>query len=299
MNKFGEFLYSLRKEKGMTQMELADKLGITNKAVSKWETGEAFPETGQLVPLATIFDITVDELLRGERNANIVVEEQATIEEPETVIPPLKPMTKAEAYTTAGAIALILIGVLVLVSLAVNNISHGIYVSLLLFCTAIAVVLLVFTSLRRKVRSAELSEENYQKGKKLAIMLSLSVGIIIASVIPLVALSAYDISAAIFLPVFFAVLIIGITLVVFSGIQWEAFNKVNPLPEDEVPVTTKQTEKFKGIEDAVCGTIMLIATAVFLILGFLYNRWHPGWVVFPIAGILCGIISSIVKVLNK
>ena len=69
MTAFGNFLYELRKERGLTQQELADRLHITNKAVSKWETGEAFPETAQLVPLATIFGVTVDELLRGERIA--------------------------------------------------------------------------------------------------------------------------------------------------------------------------------------------------------------------------------------
>lgn len=67
MNEFGNFLYSLRKGKGMTQQELADMLNVTNKAISKWETGEAFPETAQLVPLADIFGVTVDELLRGRR----------------------------------------------------------------------------------------------------------------------------------------------------------------------------------------------------------------------------------------
>ena len=71
MNEFGTFLYSLRKERGMTQQELADRLGLTNKAISKWETGEAFPETAQLVPLADIFGVTVDELLRGERAAHV------------------------------------------------------------------------------------------------------------------------------------------------------------------------------------------------------------------------------------
>lgn len=69
MTAFGNFLYELRKEKGLTQQELAEKLNITNKAVSKWETGEAFPETAQLVPLADIFGVTVDELLRGKRSA--------------------------------------------------------------------------------------------------------------------------------------------------------------------------------------------------------------------------------------
>lgn len=69
MNEFGNFLYSLRKEKCMTQQELADRLGLTNKAISKWETGEAFPETAQLVPLADVFGVSVDELLRGRRSA--------------------------------------------------------------------------------------------------------------------------------------------------------------------------------------------------------------------------------------
>ena len=67
MNNFGEFLYSLRKEKGMTQAELADALGVTNKAVSKWETGEAMPETSLLLPISRIFGVTVDELLDGKR----------------------------------------------------------------------------------------------------------------------------------------------------------------------------------------------------------------------------------------
>lgn len=68
MNTFGEFLYALRKEKGMTQAALAEQLGVTNKAVSKWETGEAMPETNLLLPLAEIFGVTVDELLNGKRS---------------------------------------------------------------------------------------------------------------------------------------------------------------------------------------------------------------------------------------
>lgn len=69
MNGFGEFLYELRKEKGMTQTELARALGVTNKAVSKWETGEAMPETSLLLPIARIFGVSVDELLAGKRSA--------------------------------------------------------------------------------------------------------------------------------------------------------------------------------------------------------------------------------------
>ncbi|MDE7078710.1 MAG: helix-turn-helix domain-containing protein [Clostridia bacterium] len=70
MKNFGVFLHELRKEKGMTQAALAERLGVTNKAVSKWETGEAMPDTSLLLPLAEVFGVTVDELLSGKRANN-------------------------------------------------------------------------------------------------------------------------------------------------------------------------------------------------------------------------------------
>ena len=70
MNAFGEFFSTLRTQKGITQAELAAALGVTNKAVSKWETGEAMPETAQLLPISRIFGVTVDELLEGKRADN-------------------------------------------------------------------------------------------------------------------------------------------------------------------------------------------------------------------------------------
>lgn len=67
MSEFGNNLYRLRKLRGWTQQELADQLGVTNRSVSKWETGETLPETGQLIPLDDAFGVTVDELLRGPK----------------------------------------------------------------------------------------------------------------------------------------------------------------------------------------------------------------------------------------
>ena len=64
MNDFGEFLFKLRKENGMTQAELAQALGVTNKAVSKWETGEAMPETALLLPISRIFGVALSPLPR-------------------------------------------------------------------------------------------------------------------------------------------------------------------------------------------------------------------------------------------
>lgn len=287
-NNFGEFLYALRKEKGWTQSELADKLGITNKAVSKWETGEAFPETSQLVPLSTVFDLTVDELLRGERNQNIVRENPVIPDEPKT----LKPLTKSQAISIAAAIGLILVGVMVLVTLAMNDLSYGIYVPILLGCVAIAVFVLVRTGMLRSLGSVDLDEAAQLKGKKIATMLSLGIGLTILSVIPIVALEAVGVKTSIYLPIFFALLIVGVPIIIFSGIQWDNLVKAFNIPSDEGEPLRGRA---KVLEDTICGVIMLIATAIFLLLGFLKNLWHPAWVAFPVGGILCGIASTIIR----
>lgn len=65
--KTGEFISSLRKEKGLTQIALANMLNISNRAVSKWENGDGFPDISILPNLAEALDVTVDELLAGER----------------------------------------------------------------------------------------------------------------------------------------------------------------------------------------------------------------------------------------
>lgn len=68
--KFGAFISELRKEKGYTQKDLAQKLLISDKAISKWETGVSFPDTALLLPLADLFGVTVTELLMCERMDN-------------------------------------------------------------------------------------------------------------------------------------------------------------------------------------------------------------------------------------
>lgn len=64
--KFGEFIYNKRKALGLTQDELGRALGVTNKAVSKWETGETLPDVQLLQMLASALNVTIDELITQE-----------------------------------------------------------------------------------------------------------------------------------------------------------------------------------------------------------------------------------------
>ena len=62
--KFNEKLQKLRKEKGMSQEALADELGVSRQAVSKWESGASDPSTANLIALAKLFGTTPEELLK-------------------------------------------------------------------------------------------------------------------------------------------------------------------------------------------------------------------------------------------
>ena len=67
--KIGKFIAECRKQKNLTQMQLSEKLGITDKAISKWERGIAMPDSSIMLELCDILGISVNELLSGEKNS--------------------------------------------------------------------------------------------------------------------------------------------------------------------------------------------------------------------------------------
>ena len=77
MIRMGSFLAELRKEHGMTQAELGEKLGVTNKTVSRWETGSYMPPVEMLEELSNLYGLTINELLSGRKLNNEEYKEMA------------------------------------------------------------------------------------------------------------------------------------------------------------------------------------------------------------------------------
>ena len=71
--QFGNYIYSLRKKQKISQQDLADILGVTNKAVSKWENGKAKPTTNVLRKMASYFQIPVEELLIRKEEKDMTI----------------------------------------------------------------------------------------------------------------------------------------------------------------------------------------------------------------------------------
>ena len=69
-NSIGQFIAALRKANGLTQQEVAERLNVSNKSVSRWERGECAPDLSLIPALAEMFGVTCDELLKGERINN-------------------------------------------------------------------------------------------------------------------------------------------------------------------------------------------------------------------------------------
>lgn len=108
----GKFICSLRKENGLTQKELAEKLNVTDKAVSKWETGRSAPDISLLEKLSQILDVSVVEILKGER----VEDESFARASDELVVKTIKKGTRRlrRAVITTATLTLMLIFLLVL-----------------------------------------------------------------------------------------------------------------------------------------------------------------------------------------
>ena len=74
--KIGKFLKELRKEKGLTQEQLAEKLNVSNRSISRYETGNNMPDISLLIEIADIFEVSIPEIINGERKSEKMNQEE-------------------------------------------------------------------------------------------------------------------------------------------------------------------------------------------------------------------------------
>ncbi|MDE6273981.1 MAG: helix-turn-helix domain-containing protein [Clostridiales bacterium] len=313
MNEFGNYLYALRRKKGMTQQELADELGVTNKAVSNWETGETFPETKQLVPLADIFGVSVDDLLRGRESEAAPPDpepapkqdEQKPLPKKEEIIEKYLPYRwkKKFAVLISIGVALILAGVIAVLSFSLateNERLHILGACILLGCVTLGVDFCMVAGMWQENAFLPVSDEKWHKKlKQFILFISLGVSLILLGVTVIVACSAFDgmegFSDAWYIPSF-VLIAFGVVSTVYGGITWDAYSKkvIADLKGEDAENVRRVLDHRDGhdtLGGKICGALMLLATILYLLLGFVWQLWHPGWIVFPVAALLCAIVG--------
>ena len=119
--KCGDFIAELRKEQNLTQKDLADKINVSDKAISRWETGKGFPDVDSLQALSKFFNITINELLAGEKAETRTVEEIAE----KNIISAITETEKSKKTKKSTAILSIVVAIALIIPLLKDS-SQGI-----------------------------------------------------------------------------------------------------------------------------------------------------------------------------
>ena len=300
---FSENLQSLRKSSGISQEQLAERLGVSRQAVSKWETDGGYPETDKIIQLCDMFGVTMDELIKGrisvdkaeirqkyDRHYNAFAKGIATgvmliIAGPalSTLFSDLFRGGPAEALATASVLILAVAGIIPLIIFGIKDAA---------FKRANPSVPEIYTAKERERFDTKVFPYLIAGG-----VLLIFLGIILTSDAVPNGFKSFGAS-----PMLFSVAA-AVRLFIYGGIMHAKFDikKYNRGIGDELIIKDTDSEEVvrrkrrERVANTACGVIMLTATAVYLGIGFLAGIWDPSWVVFPLCGIACVIVKLIAK----
>lgn len=148
--KFGVFIAELRKEQCMTQADLAKKLNVTDKAVSKWERGLGFPDINSIAPLADALGVSVLEIMRSERIPEVTIPQNTASAALTDTFELVKVQRKAERKSIlkiAGSVAAVLLAIFLIDSMGFLGFAMAYFPVICLMGSA---ALLIYGIWRRK-----------------------------------------------------------------------------------------------------------------------------------------------------
>ena len=141
----GEKIYKLRKEKGLSQEALAEQLGTTRQAISKWENNQGYPETEKLLMLSNVFEVSVDFLLKDEKTEKSADEKGYYVNR-EMAVGYIANEKKTCKYFGAGCASFALAGIPYIAFYKTPGMGLLLGISLFILAGIIAIVISMFTS---------------------------------------------------------------------------------------------------------------------------------------------------------
>lgn len=295
--QFGKNLQALRKSHNLSQEALADQLDVSRQAISKWESGAGLPELDKLVTLAELFDCKLDDLLRGSVTTNNHTDSK-----------PINTKLKADydylmdrfSRWISIAVGLILFGTVPLLGLADFGAPYQDYgLVIFLFFVAIAAPIFVLRGIQLsnfKLQHPKLDNFYSQAeidtfNRKFTTLITSGIAIILLGLVIFVALVTsrfFGTNSSISIATFMFFVAIGAPIFVNAGIQKGKY--------DIATYNHENTTESKAASDKIgkiCGVIMMLATLIYLLSGFLCDAWTFAWFIFPIGGICCGVVGVI------
>ena len=293
---FSENLRVLRKKEEMSQEQLAEKLNVSRQAVSKWESEQGYPEMETLIQISNLFHCSIDQLIK-----ETLVE--TSLEEINFKAMYDQFYQKFSLRCTIG-IGLILLGVSVFLLLAIffpdgSKTEFIPTVVFLLFVLSGVISFIIagtqMDAFKKKNYDVPFDlytmQEKDRFNKTFGFAIAFGVASILLGVIIQVLLDGL-LFEEIANFVFMLFISIGVCVFVYFGTQKSKFEEIEKHSEE------KQKEAKKEIViGTFCGIIMIIAIIIYFLWSFLTNDWHISWLVFPIGGMLCGIVALVVELI--
>ncbi len=301
----GENLQFLRKKDNITQEQLAEQLNVSRQSVSKWESDSAYPEMDKLLQLCNLFHCSMDDLVQKEIS-QVYIEDKADYD---------NHFNEFSKYVSL-AVGIILLG------LSVMNLIYGINYffaneiikedlcsMFFLIFVVIGVAILVLMGIRHEdfkkknpfIINFYKEEEIDNFNRKYSVMVTAAVSLFIIDAIIFMgaetafpAIDENEYLESLIFCIFFLIIAAGVMLLVYAGIQKDKYdiNKYNQMNDKKSEVYKKDS-----LTGSVCGCIMLIATILYLIGGFVFSKWAmPTIVVFAIGGVCCAIAAIIINI---
>ena len=145
--KIGSFLRELRKEQRITQEDLAEKLNVSSRTISRWETGSNMPDISLLIEIADFFDVSIPEIINGERKSEKMDEEVKEVAEKLSDYADAEKVNiikEIRKLSIGGVIALIAYFIIVTTGTASKNIILG---NISLYCETLVYVTVIMIAL--------------------------------------------------------------------------------------------------------------------------------------------------------
>ena len=301
-----------RKKNGWSQEELANKLGVSRQAVSKWESAGSIPDLQRILQMSELFGVTTDYLLKDE------IEEEPLNEYTETNTIKVS-MEEANQYLdmkskgsriVANATSLCILSpvpLIVLGTMTEDHILIGFSLVLLLVLVAIAVYLFVNYGLRES-HMQHLEKEIFETEYGVSGMVrerrdkyeptftrNIAIGVVlcILSVIPTImagVMEVEDYMSGISVGLLLIIVSIGVNILIRAGMIKSSYDTL--LQEGEYTIEEKHLKKKT---DAFSGAYWCLMVAIYLGWSFWTNNWKFTWIIWPVAGVLYAAVLGLVK----
>ena len=295
---FSENLQNLRKRDNLTQDDLADKLEVTRQAVSKWESGGGYPEMDKIVQICELFGCDMDTLVKGEIPAE-------KTDDASGIKPVYEKLYNSVSLAFSLAVGLILLCLTALILIAGSAegtpqedtfaiLGAAILIAGIAAATPVFIVYGIrIADFRRKHPSLpnfygdeEISAYYVRFGVGIGAGVMLIILGVVAALVETALIS--EINGAFVAATIVGTTVIAVPLFIFFGIRMGKYS-----------MTSYKKDNTIDRSDKASSIIMLSATAIFLLLGFLLDAWKIAWIVFPVGGILCAIVSILFKSKNN